>query len=152
MEHKFLSAETAKALDTIRKIMESFPEYGVVDLFGMYSPKDVLLSIVALSRLQRVLEDHEHRHGIASDDDGNLDGDDRLLRELAHYSKWANAAYGWKGGLLSFRLHFGNNRALMKRTGILKRDIVAANWHSKANRPVSVALGAMEIVSSGSLQ
>jgi len=36
MERKFLSSETANALKTIRNIIEKFPEYGVVDLFGMY--------------------------------------------------------------------------------------------------------------------
>jgi hypothetical protein len=36
MERKFLSSETANALKTIRNIIEKFPDYGVVDLFGMY--------------------------------------------------------------------------------------------------------------------
>ena len=36
MELKFLSTETAKALGTIRNIVDAFPDYGVVDLFGMY--------------------------------------------------------------------------------------------------------------------
>jgi hypothetical protein len=36
MEQKLLSSETAKALKTIRGIIKRFPEYGIVDLFGMY--------------------------------------------------------------------------------------------------------------------
>jgi len=36
MEFKFCSAETAKALGTIRNIIDTFSDYGVVDLFGMY--------------------------------------------------------------------------------------------------------------------
>jgi hypothetical protein len=36
LEQKLVSSETAKAFKTIRGIIESFPEYGVVDLFGLY--------------------------------------------------------------------------------------------------------------------
>ena len=145
MENKFLSEGTRKALKTINKIFESFPDYGVVDLFGLYPPKDVVLSIIALSRLQRVLETHANFFDADVDSDtvagGGKEMNATLLEELAHYSKMANAAYGWKG-VLAFcgRLHFGDNRALVKRTGIRKQDIILANWHSKVNRPVSYRL------------
>ena len=131
-----MSNETADALKTIRKIVEAFPDYGVVDLFGLYSPKDVILSIIALSKLQSVV-DSEQSFKDDHDDDNAIDNN--TLDELYHYSKFAHAAYGWKG-LAAFcgRLHLGgDSRALVKRCGIRRSDILMANWHSRANRPVS---------------
>lgn len=132
MERKFLSRETANALKTIRNIIEKFPEYGVVDLFGMYSPKDVIWSIVALSRLQHVLETSEPRNKEST----VQITDKQLLDELAYYCAFANAAYGWKGFAFCGRLHLGGDyRVLARSTGIDRRDIITANWSSKANRP-----------------
>jgi hypothetical protein len=144
IEHKFLSNETAQAIKTIRKILESFPEYGVVDLLGLYSPKDVILSIISLSRLQRVVEychsrDSSRGSATVNSIDDAIPIKRETLNDLAHYAKVAHAAYGWKG-LAAFcgRLHFGGDyRALIKRTGIHRRDILMANWHSRTNRPVS---------------
>jgi len=139
MKHKHLSSETAKALKTIRNIIDAFPDYGVVDVFGMYSPKDVIRSIMALSRLQHVLGSDTNNSKLNNNNDyqnNNDTIDKELLEELAHYCTFANAAYGWKGFAFCGRLHFGgNNRVLVRSTGIDKRDIVTANWHSKANRP-----------------
>mmetsp|Transcript_6179 Transcript_6179/g.10883 ORF Transcript_6179/g.10883 Transcript_6179/m.10883 type:complete len:423 (+) Transcript_6179:91-1359(+) len=159
MELKFLSTETAKALGTIRNIVDAFPDYGVVDLFGMYSPKDVIWSIVALSRLQHTLEsdyrdDDTNASKINNNNDANTQNatitivDKHLLEELAHYCTFANAAYGWKGRAFCGRWHIigGNNRVLVRSTGIDKRDIVTTNWHSKANRPVSTVLGKLTLV------
>jgi hypothetical protein len=36
MARKYLSRDTYGAVQTIGKIIQEFPEYGVVDLFGMY--------------------------------------------------------------------------------------------------------------------
>ncbi|KAL7471940.1 hypothetical protein ACHAXS_012247 [Conticribra weissflogii] len=131
MELKFLSEGTRKALKTIYKIIGSFEEYGVVNLLGLYSPKDVILSVVALSRLQRILA-----REIENDTNSNTAIDKYMLEELAHYSIFANAAYGWRGQFAFFgRLHFGDINALVKRTGIDKSDVITANWHSKVNRP-----------------
>eukprot|EP00804_Cyclotella_cryptica_P009082 CCRYP_003168-RB/>CCRYP_003168-RB protein AED:0.15 eAED:0.15 QI:21/0.71/0.37/1/0.85/0.75/8/0/938 len=168
MEQKFLSSETAQALGTIRNILESFPEYGVVDLFGLYSPKDVILSVIALSRLQRIC-DVIQEDGKERKEEYSSSIDEQLINDLAHYVKFAHAAYGWKGRLLKLpdltflcstvnrwfsshtvlnlsisqglaafcgRFHLGgDNRALVKRTGIERRDILMTNWHSKTNRP-----------------
>jgi hypothetical protein len=147
MEYKFLSTETAQALRTIRKILESFPEYGVVDLFGLYSPKDVILSIIALSRLQSIVSNQQNAK-IKSTDKDNNSIDEETLNDLAYYAKFAHAAYGWKG-LAAFcgRLHLGgDSRALVKRCGIHRRDILMANWHSRANRPVSIILCTSSLV------
>ena len=40
-------------MQTIRKIINNFPEHGVVDVFSEYPTKDVVMAILALSRLQR---------------------------------------------------------------------------------------------------
>jgi len=131
MELKFLSEGTRKALKTIYKIIGSFEEYGVVNLLKLYSPKEVILSVIALSRLQRILS-RENDNYLYS----NTTIDRSVLEELAHYSIFANAAYGWRGQFAFFgRLHFGDINALVKRTGIDRSDVIAANWHSKVNRP-----------------
>ncbi len=97
------------------------------------SPRDVILSIVALSRLQQVLETSEQRTSGGSNT--NIT-DKQLLDELAYYCTFANAAYGWKGFAFCGRLHLGGDyRVLARSTGIDRRDIVTANWRSKANRP-----------------
>ena len=98
----------------------------------LFSPKDVILSIVALSRLQQVLETSAPR----TIDKSTIITDKDLLEELAHYCTFANAAYGWKGFAFCGRLHLGGDyRVLARSTGIDRRDIVTAKWHSKANRP-----------------
>ena len=104
------------------------------------SPKDVIWSIVALSRLQHVLEYHPNASRKVNHDNPNNNGNNitkQLIEELDHYCTFANAAYGWKGFAFCGRLHLfgGNNRVLAKSTGIDRRDIVTANWHSTANRP-----------------
>ena len=49
---RLLSAESAMAVKTVRKIIEEFPDHGVKDVFGLYPTKDVVASIIALLRLQ----------------------------------------------------------------------------------------------------
>jgi hypothetical protein len=135
IEQKFLSPETARAIKTVQKILASFPEYGVVDLFGLYSPKEVVLSILALSRLQHVLA--TRKNAVDEDEKKNETVIDKsVIEELAYYSIFANVAYGWKGGAaFCGRFHFGNDRALRRRTGVEQHDILMTNWHSRANRP-----------------
>jgi len=90
---------------------------------------------MALSRLQRASIMVDER------DSKQVDTEDRvfdleLLGDLAHYAVFANAAYGWKGGLaLSGRLHLGDMNTLIARTGINEEDIVSAQWRSKTHRP-----------------
>ncbi len=87
---------------------------------------------MALSRLQQVLETSDPR----TVDKSTIITDKDLLEELAHYCTFANAAYGWKGFAFCGRLHLGGDyRVLARSTGIDRRDIVTAKWHSKANRP-----------------
>lgn len=144
IEEKLLSSETIKSIQTIRNIVERFPEYGIIDLFAMYSIKDIFWSIVAFSKLQHILESDNNE-----DDDTYKDATiveqrkhDKStsfdIDELAHYCSFASAAYGWKGFAFCGKLHHpfgGNYRVLARSTGIDRRDIVTANWHSKANLP-----------------
>ena len=134
IEKKFVSSETSRALRTVKSIIDNFSEYGVIDVFALYSPRDVIASIIALSRLQTVLsKDDVKRKRFRKKEEV----DAKILDELAHYSHFASVAYGWKGGLFCGGLQFGqNNRVLLsRRTGVKKEDIVQANWHSKTNRP-----------------
>ncbi len=137
IEHKFLSPETARAINTIQKMLAAFPEYGVVDLFGLYSPKEVVLSILALSRLQHVVATRKTKHDDVEEKENETVIDKSIIEELAYYSIFANVAYGWKGAAFCGRIPlFGNNsRALMRRTGIQQHDILMTKWHSKTNRP-----------------
>ena len=63
-------------------------------MLALYSPKDVILSIVALSRLQNIVSDQQ----IGKNNTGCGSGlvDELTLNDLAHYAKFAHAAYGWK--------------------------------------------------------
>ncbi|KAK1738142.1 lipase class 3 family protein [Skeletonema marinoi] len=136
IEHKFLSPETARAINTIQKILAAFPDYGVVDLFGLYSPKEVVLSILALSRLQHVIATRNKTEDDEDNKKNETTIDKHIIEELAYYSIFANVAYGWKGAAFCGRIPFGNNnRALLTRTGIEQDDILMTKWHSKTNRP-----------------
>jgi hypothetical protein len=140
---------------TIRKIIENFPTYGIIDVFSLHPTKDVVASIIALSRLQRVVlesvqfgEDVAHRHRYLFNQDvssgGAIEGNTsknfaenqhELLSDLAHYATLAHCAYGWKFGLLSGRLHFGDKAMLQRKTGVQKSHILYAQWKSKTHLP-----------------
>lgn len=67
---------------------------------------------------------------------GSIVSDEQLLNDLAHYSVFANAAYGWKMRLLlSGKLHTGNKKVLIERTGVEEENIVEANWKAKTHLP-----------------
>jgi hypothetical protein len=139
------SKESVEVVRTIRSILSNVhTEHGVVDVFGKYRAMDVLSSIVALSRLQRIVVPYERsilmernncdqrRHNNDNHDNHNID-DWSLVQELVHYAKYAHAAYGWTLDLaLRWKLHFGgNHQALIHLTGIHRDDIVMAEWHAK---------------------
>ena len=143
------------AMKTIRQIIENFPDHGVIDVFSLYPTKDVVASILALSRLQRaalygmdnLMVDEHSRGGIdflsaalslptSSDSNGDIvENEPDLLEDLAHYAAYAHCAYGWKFGLLSGRLHLGDTRMLRRKTGVKKEHILRANWKSKTHLP-----------------
>ena len=103
------------AVKTIRKIIYDFPEYGVIDIFSLYPTKDVVASILALSRLQRAaqygastlnnerdkngvdflsaalsLPSYDESDGHESDCDDIVTNERELLEDLAHYSTYAH--------------------------------------------------------------
>jgi hypothetical protein len=176
---KLLSAESAQAINTIQRILKDFPQYGVVDVFSLYPTKDVLSSILALSRIQRAsyfyestiqtdkttttstttttlrgtnilsslslfgnynthptventTESFNHPHVSSSQLDPK---DQQLLDDLSHYAVFANAAYGWRMGLLSGKLHMGDLEALLSKTGISREDVIATQFKSKTHLP-----------------
>jgi len=127
---KFLSAESAGAISSIRTILCNLEEdHGVVDVLSLYSPREVLLSGLALSRLQSAAIVAEERGCVSGTatrktsgrrigrlfgfgrDRGRVDSqagtnstspaaiDPDLLEMIAHYAKFAVSAYGWKGRL-----------------------------------------------------
>jgi Lipase (class 3). len=140
---------------TIRKIIENFPSYGIIDVFSLHPTKDVVASVIALSRLQRItLESVQVREDMASknryllsqgasssgamerDRKKHFEQDDyELLADLAHYATLAHCAYGWKFGLLSGRLHLGDKAMLQRKTGVQKSHIICAQWKSKTHLP-----------------
>jgi hypothetical protein len=109
----------------------------------MYSPRDIFWSVVAFSKLQHhALEcddeyDDDVDHETTTTSRQKLDGSTPFdIDELARYCPFASAAYGWKGLAFCGRLWHpfgGNYRVLARSTGINRRDIVTANWHSRAN-------------------
>jgi hypothetical protein len=154
-------------------------------VFSEYPTKDVVVSILALSRLQRavytsgpksnynwpalfleedtffdngrkrrgrrrrrlkeIFQRHENINESITflDNDNNIDDEDvgavnieqGLLADLAHYAIFANAAYGWKMGLLGGKLHIGDLKTLLKRTGIEENNVIETNWKSKTHLP-----------------
>lgn len=149
---KLLSKESALAMKTIRKVIDSFPDQGIIDVFSLYPTKDLIGSILALSRLQRVVQYHYRRDNTRNDTRQDqtektftylwksktldLHSERELLSDLAHYSSFAHAAYGWKFGLLlSGKFHLGDSRMLMRKTGVKRHDIIVTNWRSKTHLP-----------------
>lgn len=142
-------------MKTIRKIIENFPSYGIIDVFSLHPTKDVVASVIALSRLQRItLESVQVRENMAgknryllsqgSSSGGAMERDRKkhfeqddyeLLADLAHYATLAHCAYGWKFGLLSGRLHLGDKAMLQRKTGVQKSHIICAQWKSKTHLP-----------------
>jgi hypothetical protein len=118
-----LSKESALAVKTIQQIIDNFPHHGVIDIFSLYPTREVLASIIALSRLQRAaLYGAAQLDQSASTSGGAIDflsaalslpsnaydtdkGDNRegsecsvanereLLCDLAHYSAYAHGTY-----------------------------------------------------------
>eukprot|EP00546_Thalassionema_frauenfeldii_P001250 CAMPEP_0178932860 /NCGR_PEP_ID=MMETSP0786-20121207/22894_1 /TAXON_ID=186022 /ORGANISM="Thalassionema frauenfeldii, Strain CCMP 1798" /LENGTH=267 /DNA_ID=CAMNT_0020610283 /DNA_START=264 /DNA_END=1067 /DNA_ORIENTATION=- len=106
-------------------------EHGVVDIFRDHSKKDILFSLLALSKLQSAAayyEDQKKNEGY------NVNR--KLLKRLAYYSVFANAAYGWTmEAATKGKLDRGNLKMLVRKTGIDEEHVVDAKWDSKTHRP-----------------
>jgi len=132
---RLLSVESATAVKTVRKILTQFGDHGVVDVFKEYPPRDVVSSILALSRLQKASQYYAEEHQMIAKEFN----DPELLEKLARYAVFAKAAYGWKMDLaMRGRLHLGgDSQALLKETGINEEDLIVASWKARTHRPVS---------------
>ena len=123
-------------------------------MFAKYSVQDVILSIIALARLQdaSAYADKHNNKLCMPQDKGAQYGNStfimknkELINNLARYSIFASCAYGWKSHLaLSGRLLIGDDNMLTQRTGVKKCDIVATNWKSKTHCPAYFIVRDME--------
>lgn len=132
---RLLSMESATAVKTVRTILTQFGDHGVVDVFKEYPTRDVVASILALSRLQKASQYYAEEHQlIAKEFD-----DPELLEKLARYAVFAKAAYGYKMELMMRgRLHLGGDfQALLKETGLSEDDVIVTQWKARTHRPVS---------------
>ena len=92
---KFITKETAQAIKNIQEIIRRFPDYGIVDVFQLYPAKDVIMSTVALSRLQNIVinSDKWQTNAVGDQEICSLASNKDLIHDLAYYSVYANAAY-----------------------------------------------------------
>jgi hypothetical protein len=125
-----MSTESLMAARTVKEILTSVHDHGVVDVFSKYPTQELIASIYTLSRLQKACQFYE-RNQIQSPPIPT-----RLLEDLTHYAPFATAAYGWTMDLATGgRLHRGDLQALYKMTKVPPDHIVTVNWEAKTNRP-----------------
>jgi hypothetical protein len=142
---RLLSEESAMAVKTIRNILVSAEDHGVVDVFSKYPSQEIVASFYALYRLQRAARYYaENSDSTNPTEIATAAAQDHpedllhVLEDLSHYVVFASAAYGWKMDLaFQGKLHLGDEKALLKKTGIDKDDIVMLSLKSKAHLPVS---------------
>lgn len=128
--------DTISAARTIKTILTTVDDHGIVDVWKRHEPKQIIASIYALSRLQAACERYE-RENHYDETINNNDIDETLLEDLLHCAPFAIAAYGWKLDLATAgKLHRGDRQALVKMTNTPPSDIVTVNWTSRPNRPV----------------
>lgn len=123
MASHFLSSETTRALSSIRSILEGTSTHGIVDIFSLHPLLDILLSLHALSRLQRALPPAPTKRPPASP----------IPFEFARYAAFANAAYGWQGQLALGEPCRGNKEALLRL--VQEEDVVEVQWKAGTHRP-----------------
>jgi hypothetical protein len=147
---RLLSEESAIAVKTIRSMLTNMEDHGVVDLFARYSSQDIAASLYALYRLQRASKRYEilqgQRKPYRSPEDLH-----QVLEDLSHYVLYATAAYGWKMDLAFQRkLHLGDEKALLRKTGIQKEDIIKLSLKSRAHLPVKIIAALLCLVAGAS--
>ena len=72
--------------------------------------------------------------------------DKKIIHDLAYYAIFANAAYSWTLGLLPGQFHWGKFAALSRKTGVLRHNIIAANWKAETCLPVSKRMAAFMLM------
>jgi hypothetical protein len=134
---RLMGHDTMAAARTIRRIIASVDDHGVIDVFSKYEPQELISSIYALSRIQAACQRYNRSKLQPNGEDGFPTKD--LLDDLVHYAPYATAAYGWRMDLATAgRLHLGDLQAIVKMTKIDPDDVVTVNWESRANQPVRV--------------
>lgn len=149
---KLFSRESVEAVKAIKAILsDAHQQHGVVDVFGKYRTYDILAALMALNRLQNAALVYERTNTNSRSNNNNIEHGQQpsseilpdceenkaLLKDLAHYAVYANAAYGWKMDFaIRWRVHMGGNvQALLRLTGVARDDILLAEWESKTHRP-----------------
>lgn len=140
-----MGPKSLKAVSNVKTLITSFPDHGVIDVFKLYPIRDVLSSILILAKLQWIVKHHEDQDAAKQQaEQKSLGGESHieehpspeLLQKLAHYSAYANAAYGWRFDLaLKGRVQKNDLATLLKSTGIAEEDVIKAEWKSDAMRP-----------------
>ena len=149
---RLLSEESATAVKTIRTMLATMEDHGIVDVFSKYSPQDIAASLYALYRVQRGANHYQSLQELEQEKvQDNEEGEPQhqftihgppedlmhVLDDLSHYVVYATAAYGWKMDLaFKGKIHMGNEQALMRKTGISKDDIIHLSLKSKTHLPV----------------
>ena len=132
-----MSSESVSAARTVRRILSSIQDHGVIDVFAKYHPQDLVTSIYALSRLQAASQEYQHKESLNGQERVVPDKD--LVEDLIYYAPFASAAYGWAFGLATGgRLHMGDLQSLVKTTAIDVKDVIQFVMESRVNRPVSL--------------
>lgn len=131
---RVLTSDTVEAVKTIRTIIESVNDHGVIDIFKKHRTQELMGSIYAFARLQTACEVFDRNNVLNNPSAKQIDP--ALLQDLIRYVPFASAAYGWKLDLATAgRLHRGDLEALVRMTGVDEDDIVKVVWESRANRP-----------------
>eukprot|EP00542_Grammatophora_oceanica_P002584 CAMPEP_0194070340 /NCGR_PEP_ID=MMETSP0009_2-20130614/88130_1 /TAXON_ID=210454 /ORGANISM="Grammatophora oceanica, Strain CCMP 410" /LENGTH=615 /DNA_ID=CAMNT_0038723605 /DNA_START=271 /DNA_END=2118 /DNA_ORIENTATION=+ len=154
---RLLSPESARAVKSVRSVITQLSSHhGVENVFRKYPPKDLVYAILALGKLQRAAEQYRKIEDLDYYYPQKVDStskrkrstrikksssfkefkDMELLKEIAYFAVYANAAYGWTLDLaLSGRVNLGDLETLLKRTGLKEEEVIAAEWESKTHRP-----------------
>lgn len=116
----------------------SFVEYAFVLDRRTYLT-EVIKSINTFIMLQRVMIKYEYTQKKAlkpKNTWANVDKSSVEVEELAYYSIFATAAYGWLCTLfLTGRFYFGSDVCLVKTTKIERDDVIITNWQAKTYQP-----------------
>mmetsp|Transcript_4903 Transcript_4903/g.11665 ORF Transcript_4903/g.11665 Transcript_4903/m.11665 type:complete len:327 (-) Transcript_4903:102-1082(-) len=139
---RFVKQDTLSAARSIRQMLETMDDHGIVDLLAHHEPTQILVCIYALSKLQAACQFYERSKTTTSlQEETNNVVDLALLQDLYDCIPFATAAYGWKFNLAtSGKWHKGDRQALVKMTQVDPSDIVTVNWEARPNRPVSTLL------------
>ena len=128
-----LSSSSAEAVnDIIHTLATSNSTRQVRELFQEHDHSTILQSTRCLSALQRLYP----RQSAKVVEQGSPSPPPGIQSDIAHYSVYSNAAYGWKGSLFFRRhIHRSDVSAICGATGLSRGDVICARLRSKTNKP-----------------